>query len=424
MSSSLPSVKDTYFQHKLLTRIHGKPIYETLQSLATEIKANAASVPSTLGGGQYGHLGLILSVDRYATLANTIPWVSPPNPGPFAPPANGTGPQLEAAKDVWRELKLSFDLCQATEKALIAQIVESIDPIYLRALLNRVTGQYSTDVRAILLHLFTTHGKITPHQVKAKEMVTLNMHYDISLPVDTVFNAIDDLVDLAEHALSPMSMQQMIDLAYVIFARQPILQQDLHLWNRRPAIVRTWAHMLQHFRDAQTDLSYLPTAGDVFHQQPFHQANAVAEMADLVAQRLLETMPPHDTPPPATVHPTDTANAAFQQRDLTLAAREAALLSQMTEMMSMMRTGAAASSSVSHQRDTRQSGGRSNRSNARSGRRGSRRSTPAPRSYCWSHGACAHSSSQCNTQLPGHQSSATFTNMQGGSTSNCYWLPA
>ena len=424
MSSSLPSVKDTYFQHKLLTRIHGKPIYETLQSLATEIKANAASVPSTLGGGQYGHLGLILSVDRYATLANTIPWVSPPNPGPFAPPANGTGPQLEAAKDVWRELKLSFDLCQATEKALIAQIVESIDPIYLRALLNRVTGQYSTDVRAILLHLFTTHGKITPHQVKAKEMVTLNMHYDISLPVDTVFNAIDDLVDLAEHALSPMSMQQMIDLAYVIFARQPILQQDLRLWNRRPPILRTWAHMLQHFRDAQTDLSYLPTAGDVFHQQPFHQANAVAEMADLVAQRLLETMPPHDTPPPATVHPTDTANAAFQQRDLTLAAREAALLSQMTEMMSMMRTGAAASSSVSHQRDTRQSGGRSNRSNARSGRRGSRRSTPAPRSYCWSHGACAHSSSQCNTQLPGHQSSATFTNMQGGSTSNCYWLPA
>jgi hypothetical protein len=424
MSTSLPSVKDTYFQHKVLTRIHGKPIYETLQTLATEIKANAASVPSTLGGGQYGHLGLILSVDRYATLADTIPWVSPPNPGPFAPPANGTGPQLEAAKDVWRELKLSFDLCQATEKALIAQIVESIDPIYLRALLNRITGQYSTDVRAVLLHLFATHGKITPHQVKAKEMSTLNMHYDISLPVDTVFNAIDDLVDLAEHALSPMSLQQMIDLAYVIFARQPILQQDLRLWNRRPTIERTWVNMLQHFRDAQTDLSYLPTAGDVFHQQPFHQANAVAEMADLVAQRLLETMPPHDTPPPATVPPTDTANAAFQQRDLTLAAREAALLSQMTEMMSMMRTGAAASSNVSNQRDTRQSSGRSNRSNARSGRRGSHRSTPAPRSYCWSHGACAHSSSQCNTQLPGHQSSATFTNMQGGSTSNCYWLPA
>ena len=418
MSTSLPSVKDTYFQHKMLKRISGQPTYETLQILSTEIKANAASVPSTLGGGQYGHLGLILSADRYATLPNTVPWVRPPNPGPFAPPANGTGPQLEAAKDVWRELKLSFDLCQATEKALIAQIVESIDPIYLRPLLNRITGQYSTDVSAVLLHLFATHGKITPQQVKAKEMSTFNMHYDISLPVDTVFNAIDDLIDLAEHALSPMSPQQMIDLAYVIFARQPILQQDLRLWNRRPTNERTWANMLQHFRDAQSDLSYLPTAGDVFHQQPFHQANAVSEMADLVAQRLLEAIPPGDTPP------TDTANAVFQQRNSALAAREAALLTQMTDMMALMRNGATATSNVSHPRDTRQPGSCSGRSNARSSHRGSRRPVSAPRSYCWSHGACAHSSSQCNTQLPGHQSSATFTNMQGGSTSNCYWLSA
>jgi hypothetical protein len=424
MSTSLPSVKDTYFQHKMLQRIHGQPIYETLQTLATKIKANAASVPSTLGGGQYDHLGLILSVNQYATLANTIPWISPPNPGPFAPPTNGTGPQLEAAKDVWHELKLSFDLCLATEKALIAQIVESIDPIYLRPLLNHVTGQYSTDVSVVLLHLFATHGKITPQQVKAKEMPTFNMHYDISLPVDTVFTAIDDLIDLAEHALSPMSPQQMIDLAYVILARQPILQQDLRLWNRRPTIERTWANMLQHFRDAQTNLSYLPTAGDVFHQQPFHQAIAVAEMADLVAQCLLEAIPPGDTPPPAYVSATDTANAVFQQCNSALAACEAALLTQMTEMMAVMRNGTAATSSVLHPCNTCQPGSCSGRSDACSGHRGSRRPTSTPCSYSWSHGACAHSSSQCNTQLPGHQSSATFTNMQGGSTSNCYWLSA
>ena len=100
MSTRIPSVNDTYFQHKLLTRIHGQPTYETLQTLSTEIKANASSVPSTLGGGHYGHLGLILSDDRYATLAHTVPWVSPANPGPFVPPAAGTGPQIEAAKDL------------------------------------------------------------------------------------------------------------------------------------------------------------------------------------------------------------------------------------------------------------------------------------------------------------------------------------
>ena len=51
------------------------------------------------------------------------------------------------------------------------------------------------------------------------------MHYDISQPVDNVFNTIDNLADLAEQAESPMTAQQQINLAYVIFARQPILQQ-------------------------------------------------------------------------------------------------------------------------------------------------------------------------------------------------------
>jgi hypothetical protein len=221
---SIPSVNDTYFQHKVLTKIHGLPTYESLQNLSTELKANTSSVPSTLGGGHHGHLGLMLSDARYVALPHSAQWVSPGNPGPFAPPDTGTGPQIEAAKDVWKELKHEFELCQATEKALIAQVVDSTDPIYLRAMLNRATDQYSTSIRALLQHLFTTYGKITPQQVKAKEMELYNMHFDISQPVDTVFNAVDDLSDLAEHGNSPMSEQQMIDLAYVIFAKQTILQ--------------------------------------------------------------------------------------------------------------------------------------------------------------------------------------------------------
>jgi hypothetical protein len=285
-STSIPSVNDTYFQHKVLTRIHGLPVYETLQLLATEIKANAASVPTTLGGGLYGHLGLVVSDQKYATLANTSPWVTPVNPGTYTPPATGTGPQLVADKDVWRAAHKIFDLCQATEKALITQVVDSIDSTYLRALLNRTTGQCATNLRDVLTHLFATHGKITPQQIRVKENTIYDMAFDISMPVDTVFNAIDDLADLAEHANSALSHQQMMDLAYVIFSKHPILQQDLRAWNRMTACQRTWANMITHFREAQQDLSSLRTAGDMFHQ-----ANTMSTMADLVAQRLLDTMP-------------------------------------------------------------------------------------------------------------------------------------
>ena len=426
MLSRIPSVKDTYFQHKVLSRIHGTPTYETLHMILTELKANASSVPTTLGGGLHGHLGLLLSDARYTALTTNVLFATPINPGPFTPPAAGTAAQIEASRDVWKEAKLTFEICQATEKALIAQLVETIDPVYLRSLLNRATGQYATSIRAILLHLFSTYGKITPQQVKAKEMEVHNMHYDISQPVDTVFNAIDDLGELADHANSPMSPQQMIDLAYVIFARQPILQQDLRIWNRRPAAIRDWPNMMIYLREAQSDLSTLPTAADMYHPAAAHHQANVTSMADLVAQRLLDSMPtlpsnypiePSLQPPPDPVTtvppvPVDMANA-ISQRTNELQLRETNLMTQMQQMMTLMMNN-----SNDGDRSNR-NGGRGGRGRGRGGR-GNRSSSV--RKYCHTHGACAHNGTECNTPGANHQASATFANMMGGSNNNCYWI--
>jgi hypothetical protein len=406
-SNKLLNVTETYFQHKVLTKVPGKPTYDSLQQLQTEIKANAASVPSIFGGGLYGHLGLIVSPARYATLADTVPWVSPQNPGVFEPPESGTGPQIEAAREVWRDANFSFELFQATEKAIVAQIVEAIDLTFLRALLNRTTGQYSSGIHAIMKHLFTTYGRITPQQVKERELATITMHYDINQPVDVVFDAIEDLVDLAEHADSPMSLRQMIDMAFVIFAKQPVLQQDLRDWNKKSAADKTWENMLTHFRDAQSDLSALPTAGDVYHQ-----ANIVA---DIISQQLREVIPPSG---PGTIEPsvTGTINAAIQERETAFAAREAALLAKMESMMALM-------TAVPTTRAGR-GGGRSNNNNRtrNPGRGNTRNNDIAPRHYCWTHGSCAHTSSACQHKSDGHKDNASFENMMNGSKKNCFWL--
>ena len=39
--------------------------------------------------------------------------------------------------------------------------------------------------------------------------------------------------------------------------------------------------------------------------------------------------------------------------------------------------------------------------------------------YCWTHGACAHTSKFCNYPAEGHQIEATFANKMGGSTRFC-----
>lgn len=65
----------------------------------------------------------------------------------------------------------------------------------------------------MMTHLFATYGKLSPQQVKTKDAELTNMTFDLSQPIDIVFNAIEDLSALAIHAHSPMTAQQMIDLA-------------------------------------------------------------------------------------------------------------------------------------------------------------------------------------------------------------------
>ena len=59
--TSSVNYKESYFKHPVLTAIRGEPTYETEHHLKNERKENASSVPTTLGGGNHGYLGMILT---------------------------------------------------------------------------------------------------------------------------------------------------------------------------------------------------------------------------------------------------------------------------------------------------------------------------------------------------------------------------
>ena len=145
-------------------------------------------------------------------------------------------------------------------------------------------------------------------------------------------------------------------------------------------------------------------------------------MVDLIThQRVLDAfvvVPQDAADIPA---PPDVANGAMQQLESSVATREAALLAQMQQMM--------ASFTPANQRRNNRRTNNNNNNNNNNGNSNNNRSnagannrTPLPRNYCWSHGVCAHGSATCNRQAPGHQITASFANMQGGSTRNCFWI--
>ena len=131
--------KETYFQFKELTKIHGEPTYDTIKTLHDQIKANAASVPSTLGGGNLGHLGLVITPQQYALISNA-PFDRPPHPGQCVIPANSTQAQIQAIKDLHTEQLRIFNEVIGVEAALRQQINEAIENSYLKAIRNRQTN--------------------------------------------------------------------------------------------------------------------------------------------------------------------------------------------------------------------------------------------------------------------------------------------
>jgi hypothetical protein len=82
MWASLPNYKESYFQLSSLTKISGDPTYQSLAKLEKECKANALSVPTTLGGGNQGHLGLVSSISAYERVSPGVPFNRPALPVP------------------------------------------------------------------------------------------------------------------------------------------------------------------------------------------------------------------------------------------------------------------------------------------------------------------------------------------------------
>ena len=83
--------------------------------------------------------------------------------------------------------------------------------------------------------------------------------------------------------------------------------------------------MLEHFRNAQTDLNALPTAGELYHQGP-HHANTVMTMVDMVTQRLQELYTPVNKPPVVSPVPSSSqVNVAVHPCESSLASCKAHL---------------------------------------------------------------------------------------------------
>ena len=110
--------------------------YKEVKDLYKMIKCNAVSVRSTLGGGNHGLLGLVLSVNDYIAVHNTAPFTLPTVP---------TNPTFTRGMDAAEAIKkkhthdrsvAKFHELNDVKTILLQKILHSIGTMYLDAFTN------------------------------------------------------------------------------------------------------------------------------------------------------------------------------------------------------------------------------------------------------------------------------------------------
>ncbi len=74
---------------EMVTKIHGQPTNQDLTILEKKLITILENIPTTLGGGNHGHAGIIVKPARYLLITGGVPFTNPATPGTY--PTNVQG---------------------------------------------------------------------------------------------------------------------------------------------------------------------------------------------------------------------------------------------------------------------------------------------------------------------------------------------
>ena len=428
MTSGAVDFAASYFKYKTPTPISGAPTNKTLKRLKQELRANASSVESDLGGGDHGYLGLVLDDVEYATVSPTA-FTAPTYPTALTIPTNATQVEALSLREQHKEEKRAYYECKNVEKALQRHIQDAIEDKYLESMIDEDTQLITSDVPDVLKYLFDVYGKVPSEEVKQKEAEIRTMTYHPADPMILLHNPIEKLKKMAEAAAIPYTQDQLLDMGLTVIRNTRDFERALGDWENLPARRKTWDQFKTHFKDAQKQLKAI--RGPTMQQAGYHHANHLADQLrqDIekrdtelltVIQSAMETasvapsMAPSDISSVTPLFPQQAPSFQQQANSVQGDPIQLEMLKLLQQMQQMM-----------YSQPPPQ--GNNNSGNTNRGRRRQPRKTPDDATfhraktdkYCWTHGACSHQSVQCNSKAPGHQDAATLENRMGGSNAFC-----
>jgi hypothetical protein len=191
MTASTPDELIAGFPHSSLPKVTGEPTFEDLKVIWRLLNTNTMSVASYEGGGCHRHLCIIMTNEEYFAIAVDV-FPVPNNPGPSAAVVAGMMAAIIAETTrLHREATHVYRTYHNVDQAIKKLIIKSFDDAYLNALSDEIVGYANCTSLQLLTHLLTYYTMIAPTEL-TQNYERLNTPYDPNLPIETLFQQIQD----------------------------------------------------------------------------------------------------------------------------------------------------------------------------------------------------------------------------------------
>jgi hypothetical protein len=219
---------------KTPTAFVGPPNVQQIALLHSELGANAASIPTTLGNG-FGLIVLIFTASEFATATNNHVFqypVQPPTHAILLPGA--TGPQIAESNRRNDHDRVQWNIFREAEIALKNSFFEVVDKIYTSELAHPTLGYATVTCRQLLALLRRKYGKASSADYTSN-LARMDIDIDFELPIEHFFQRIDNGIAFTKIAGDEMTTESALRLAIIVIQRSGQLSEGVMDWEMRTA---------------------------------------------------------------------------------------------------------------------------------------------------------------------------------------------
>jgi hypothetical protein len=243
------------------------PTPTAVRRLRQEMYNNALSMQTTYGGGQHGHLGMLMPYHRYQVLAKTPYSLSDSAPAFVDPHEQAAARQVwwkpwtwtqstAATTKLYNDAKLKFDKATTNweaahefKRTMRKLLIQAVPAMYLTTFHSSEYGYADMEPGAVLEQLIHKYGTITRKEMAAN-LAKMRLPWNPDAPIETVFTNAEECQKFATDGDEPIPEGQYIEALEETFRNSGVLEQAVYAWETMSEEDQTLELMREHFTKA------------------------------------------------------------------------------------------------------------------------------------------------------------------------------